>query len=67
VVITEFKDCCISDEMDGREDEEEVGNVDIEHKSVSIECEITENRNCEDTEAETGDKNGEQNETDETE
>jgi hypothetical protein len=42
VIITEFKDCCISDEMDGWEDEEEVGNVGIEHKSVSIECELTE-------------------------
>jgi hypothetical protein len=45
--------------MDGKEDEEEVGNVGIEHKSVSIEYEITESGNCEDTEVETGDKNGE--------
>jgi hypothetical protein len=41
VIITEFKDCYILVEMDGREDEEEVGNVDIEHESVSIECEVT--------------------------
>jgi hypothetical protein len=40
VIITEFKYCCISDEIDGREDEEEVGNVGIEHKSVSTECEL---------------------------
>jgi hypothetical protein len=51
----------------GREDEEEVANVGIEHESVSSECEMTESGNCEDTEAETGDKNGEQSETDEAE
>lgn len=38
----------------------------IEHKSVSTGFEITENGNCEGTEAEKGDKNGEQNESDET-
>jgi hypothetical protein len=37
VIARRFKKCCISDEMDGREDEEEVGNVDNEHESVSSE------------------------------
>lgn len=29
-----FKSCCMSDKMDGREDEEEVQKVDSEHESV---------------------------------
>jgi hypothetical protein len=32
-----IEEVCISDEMDGREDEEEVGNVCSEHASVSNE------------------------------
>jgi hypothetical protein len=48
----------ISDEMDRREDEEEAENGGSEHESVSSECEI-EGGNCEDTEAETDNKNGE--------
>jgi hypothetical protein len=33
-----FKKCCISDEMNGTEDEDEVQNVGSEHGSVSSEC-----------------------------
>jgi hypothetical protein len=29
-----FKSGCMSDKMDGREDEEEIENVDSEHESV---------------------------------
>jgi hypothetical protein len=32
-MVRGFKKCCISDEMDGREDKEEVWNVDTEHVS----------------------------------
>jgi hypothetical protein len=43
--------------MDGRNDEE-AGNVGIEHESASSECEI-ENGDCEDTKVETDNRNGE--------
>jgi hypothetical protein len=52
--------------MDGGEDEKEVGNVSSEHVSVSNECEI-EDGICEDTEAGTDDRNGEQSQTEEAE
>jgi hypothetical protein len=44
--------------MNVMEDEEAVGNAGTEHESVSSEYE-TEDGNCEDTEAETGNRNGE--------
>jgi hypothetical protein len=36
-MVRGFKKCCISNEMDGREDKEEVWNVDSKHESVSSE------------------------------
>jgi hypothetical protein len=48
--------------MDGWEDEEEIGNKGCKHESLSSECK-TEDGNCEDTEAKTDDRNGEQSET----
>jgi hypothetical protein len=33
-----FKMCCVSDEVDGKEDEGEVGNVGSEHESESSKC-----------------------------
>jgi hypothetical protein len=36
-MVRGLRNCCISDEMDGREDKEEAGNVDSEHESVSSE------------------------------
>jgi hypothetical protein len=53
------KDCCVSDEMVGRGGEKNTGYVSSEHESVSSECEI-EDGNCKDSEAETGNRNGEQ-------
>jgi hypothetical protein len=47
--------------MDGMNNEEEVGNTGSENKSVSSECEI--DWNCEDTEADIDDRNGEERET----
>jgi hypothetical protein len=41
-----FKKCCISNETNGKEDEE-VRNLNSEQESVSTECE-TENGSCED-------------------
>jgi hypothetical protein len=65
-MVRGFKECCVSDEMNGREDEEETGNVGSEHKSMSSEC-GTQDVNCKGTEAGTGDRNGEQCETGEGE
>jgi hypothetical protein len=59
-----FKICRISDEIDGGEDEKEVWNISSEHVNVSNECEIKDG-SCEDTEAETDDRNGEHRQTDE--
>jgi hypothetical protein len=58
VIVTGFKTCYISNA-------EAVGNVGSEHR-VSSECE-TEDGNCEDTKAETDDRNGEHSETGEGE
>jgi hypothetical protein len=52
--------------MDGLEDEDEVENAGSEHDNISTECE-TQDGNCKDTEAETEDRNGEQNDTGEVE
>jgi hypothetical protein len=38
-MVKGFKKCCISDEMDGREDEEEVGNAGSECESENSEYE----------------------------
>jgi hypothetical protein len=38
VTVRGFKECCVSDETNGREDEEEARNVGSEHKSVSSKC-----------------------------
>jgi hypothetical protein len=38
-MVRGFKKCCIYDEMDGREDEEEVGNVGNERENVDSEYE----------------------------
>lgn len=53
-----FKNCCISDEMGGIEDEEGIGDVDSEHERVSGECQA-DSGNREDIAAETDDRNGE--------
>jgi hypothetical protein len=37
--------CCVSDEMDGKEDDVDVGNVGSEHKTVRSERE-TDDGNC---------------------
>jgi hypothetical protein len=66
MIVKEFKKCCTSDEMNGREDDEEVGNVGNKHECVSSECE-TENGIYEDSEPETGHGNGELSENDEAE
>jgi hypothetical protein len=66
VIVEEFKKHYISDEMGGREDEEGAGNVGCEHEKISSECEI-EDGNCEDTEVEINDRNGEHSETGEAE
>jgi hypothetical protein len=47
-----FIKCFISDEMDGKKDEEVNGNADRDHESVRSECE-TEGINYKDTGAET--------------
>jgi hypothetical protein len=52
--------------MDGIKDEEEVGNVDSEHESVSSEFK-REDGNLENTEVEKNYRNTEQSETHETE
>jgi hypothetical protein len=49
VTVTGFKKCSISDEMDGREDEEESGKLAVN---------MREDGNCEDTEAGRDDRNG---------
>jgi hypothetical protein len=61
VTVKGFKRCCISDEMDGRVGE--AGNVDSEHESVSSER-GEEVGKCEDIQAATNNRNGEQSETD---
>jgi hypothetical protein len=53
--------CCLSNAMDGRENEEEAGNVGGKHESLSSECE-TEDGNGENGEAERDDWNYEQSE-----
>jgi hypothetical protein len=60
--IERLEKCCISDEMDGIEDGEEIENVGRKLERFNSVCE-TEDGNCEDTEAETDDRNGEQSET----
>jgi hypothetical protein len=40
VIVKGFRKHCLSYEIDGMEDEEEVGNVGSEHQSVSSECEV---------------------------
>jgi hypothetical protein len=52
--------------MDGREGEQDVWNVGSEHESISNGFE-TKDWNCENTEAETDNKNGEQSKTGEAE
>jgi hypothetical protein len=52
--------------MNAMEDEEEDGNVGHEYESVSSEH-VVKDANCEDTEAETDDSNGEHSETGEVE
>jgi hypothetical protein len=52
--------------MNGMEDEEEDGNVGNEYVNVSTEH-MVKDRNCEDTEAETDDRNGEHSEIGEAE
>lgn len=52
----------MSAEAGGMEDEEEVGCWQCEHDSVSSEC-GTGDGNCENTKAETYDRNGEQSAT----
>jgi hypothetical protein len=49
VIVKGCKICCLSDEMDGRKDEEEVGNAFNEHESVSSKYD-TGNRNSEQSE-----------------
>jgi hypothetical protein len=44
-MVRGFKECCVSDETNGREDEEEAVNVGSKHKSVSGEC-GTQDVNC---------------------
>jgi hypothetical protein len=56
---TSYKKCCISVKMDGIENEEAAGNAGREHESVGSEYQ-REDGNCEDTEAETDNRNGEQ-------
>jgi hypothetical protein len=53
-----FKNCCISDEIGGIEDDEENGDVGSEHERVSSECQ-TDIENCEDIAAKADDGNGE--------
>jgi hypothetical protein len=55
--VTGFKKCCVSDEMDGK-DEVEVENVGSD-ECVSSEHH-TKDGNCEDNEAERDDRNSEQ-------
>jgi hypothetical protein len=57
---------CISDKMDGKEDEEELGNIGSEQDSVSRECE-RDDRYFKDMKAQTYDGNGEYSETGEAE
>jgi hypothetical protein len=47
VIVKGFNKYCISDAIDGMEDEEEVWNVGRKHENVSSECK-TEDGNCED-------------------
>jgi hypothetical protein len=49
MMLRRFENCCTSDEMVGREDEESVGNVGSEHESVSSEFQ-TQDGNYEDVE-----------------
>jgi hypothetical protein len=58
--------CCLSNAMDGRENEEEDGNVGSEHKSVSSDCEA-EDGNSENGEAARDDWNYKQSEADDAE
>jgi hypothetical protein len=51
LIVKGFKKCCIADEMDGREDHDEVENFGSGHENVSSECK-TEHGICEDSEAE---------------
>lgn len=66
IIAKGFKKWCTSDEMNGREDDDEVRNVGNEDKSVSSECE-TENGMYEESELETGHGNGEVSQNDEAE
>jgi hypothetical protein len=50
----DLKSCYTADELDGMEDEEEVGNVGSEHENVR------QDGNCEDNEADTDDRIGEE-------
>jgi hypothetical protein len=59
-----FKKCRVADEMDSGEDEKEVWNDSSERVNVSNKCEINDG-NCEDTEAEIDDRNGEHSQPDE--
>jgi hypothetical protein len=52
--------------MNGMEDEEVDGNVGYEYERVRSESDVTD-RNCEDTDAETDDSNGEHSDTGEAE
>jgi hypothetical protein len=54
-----IRKCCIYDNVNGRNDGVGVGNVGIRDESASSECEA-EDGHCQDTEAETNDRNGEQ-------
>jgi hypothetical protein len=49
VAVKEFKKFCMSDEMDGKEDENATWNVGSKYESVRNECEI-EDGNCEEIE-----------------
>jgi hypothetical protein len=40
MILRRFENCCISDEMDGRDDEVSVGNTGSEHESVGSELQI---------------------------
>jgi hypothetical protein len=62
VIATGLKKRFMSAEAGGMEDEEEVGCWQCEHDSVSSEC-GTGDGNCENTKAETYDRNGEQSAT----
>jgi hypothetical protein len=57
-----LKKCCVSDEMNGMEDEEKAGNVGHEYERMSCEHKVK-NGNCGGTEAETDEGYGEYSET----